>query len=128
MGVMSLGIAIDHTLNTLQRYFCRPYSFAEGAMHLTKFLEDSKDIFLKNIDKEGTTHRCDLLYIPMQDEKMPQPMTTCINGSMECCIQLTRNYVQALVERFTSRFRDLHLFNAMRLFSPCHYPSGLYVR
>ena len=38
--VTSLGIAIDHTLNTLQRYFCSPYYFAKGAMHFTKFLED----------------------------------------------------------------------------------------
>ena len=45
--VTSLGIAIDHTLNTIHRYLCSPYSFAKGAVHLTKFLENSKDGFLE---------------------------------------------------------------------------------
>ena len=55
-------------------------------------------------------------------------METCINGSLESCIQLTRKYVQALVESFNSRFPDLHLFNSARLFSPFHYPLAFYVR
>ena len=59
---------------------------------------------------------------------MSQPMETHINGSLDICIQLTRNYVQVLIESFNSRFPYLHRFNAIRLFSPCHYPSDLYVR
>ena len=128
IDVTTLGITIDHTLNTLKRYFCRPDSFADGATYLSKFLEDSRDGFLESIDKEGITHRHDLLYIPIPDEHMSQPMATRIDGSLDSCIQLTRNYVQVLIESFNSRFPDLHLFNAARLFSPCHYPSDLYVR
>ena len=60
VDVTTLGITIDHTLNTLKRNFCRPDSFADGAMHLSKFLEDSRDGFLENVDKEGITHRDDL--------------------------------------------------------------------
>ena len=59
---------------------------------------------------------------------MSQPMATRIDASLDSCIQLTKNYVQVLIESFNSRFPDLHLFNAARLFSPCHYPSDLYVR
>ena len=65
VDVTTLGIAIDHIWNTLKRYFCRPDSFADGAMHLSKFLEDSRDGFLENVDKEGITHIHDLFYIPM---------------------------------------------------------------
>jgi hypothetical protein len=97
VDVTLLGIAIDHTLNTLKRYFCRTYYFAEGVVHLTKFLKDSKDGFLENVEKEETIHRHDLLYIPIHNEKMSQPMATCIDGSLESCIQLTRNYVPTLV-------------------------------
>ena len=49
--VTSLGIAIEHTLNTLKRCFSRPNSFAEGAIHLTKFFKDSKDGFIESVDK-----------------------------------------------------------------------------
>jgi hypothetical protein len=128
VDAMSLGITIDHTLNTLKICFCRPDSFAEGATHLTKFLKDSKDGFIESVDKEETIHRHDLLYIPIHADQMTQPMETCIDGSLESCIQLTINYVQALLESFNSRFPDLHIVNASRLFSPCHYPSDLYVR
>ena len=86
VDVTSLGIAIDHTLNSLKRYFCKSDSFAEGAVHLTKFLKDSKDGFLENVDKEGNTHRHDLLYIPIHDEQLQQPMATCIDGSLQSCI------------------------------------------
>ena len=93
VDVTSLGIDIDHTLNTLKRNFCRSNSFAEGTIHLSKFLKDSKNGFLQNVDKEGTTHRHDLLYIPFQDEQISQPMVTYINESLESCKQITRNYV-----------------------------------
>ena len=85
--------------------------------------------FSKKIDKGGTTHRHEFLYIPIQHEQMPQPMETFINGSLESCIQLTRNYFQELIESFNSRFPEvLHLLNLGRLFSPFHYPSDIYVR
>jgi hypothetical protein len=96
--VTSLGMAIDHTLNTLKRHFCRLASSANGVVHLSKFLEDFKDGFLENVDKERNKHRHYLLYIPIQDEHVSQPMVACINGSLESHIQLARNYVQALIE------------------------------
>ena len=65
MNVTLLGIAIDHTLNSLQIYLCSSDSFARGAVHLTKILEDLKDGFLKNIDKEGTINGHGLLCIPI---------------------------------------------------------------
>jgi len=111
-----------------KRYFCILNSFVEGVLHLTKFLKDSKDGFLENVDKEGNTHRHDFLYISIHDEQLSQPMVACTEGSLQSCIQLTRNYVQALIESFDSRFPNLHLFNPTSLFSPCHYPSDIYVR
>jgi hypothetical protein len=93
VDVTSLGTSINHTLNTLKIYFRRSDSFAEGAIHLTKFLQDSKDGFLENVDKEETIHKHDLLYILIDDEKMSQLMETCIDGSFKSCIQITRNYV-----------------------------------
>ena len=128
VDVTSHGIAIDHTLNTLKRNFCRSNSFAEGTIHLSKFLKDSTNGFLQNVEKEETTHKHDLLYIPIHDEEMSQPMVTSIDGSLEICKWLTRNYVQALVDSFNSGFPYLHLFNASRIFSPCHYPSDLFMR
>jgi len=127
VDVTFLGIPINHALNTLKRYFCILNSFVEGVLHLTKFLKDSKDGFLENFDKEGNTHRHDFLYISIHDEQLSQPMVACTEGSLQSCIQLTRNYVQALIESFDSRFPDLHLFNPTSLFSPCHYPSDIYV-
>ena len=46
VDVTSLGIAIDHALSTLKRYFCRPDTIAEGVVHLTKFMKDYKYGFL----------------------------------------------------------------------------------
>ena len=57
VDVTFLGISINHALNTLKRYFCILNYFVEGVSHLTKFLKDSKDGFLENVDKEGTIHR-----------------------------------------------------------------------
>jgi hypothetical protein len=51
VDVTSLGITINHTLNTLKIYFFGPDYFAEDAVHLIKFLKDSKDSFLENVDK-----------------------------------------------------------------------------
>jgi hypothetical protein len=89
VDITLLGITIDHALYPLKRYFCKPNSFTEGSVHITKFLKDSKDGFLENIDKEGTIHRNNLSYIPIHDDKMARPMETCIDVSLESCIQLT---------------------------------------
>jgi len=51
VDITYLVITIDHTLNTLKICFCKPNSSAEGAVHLTKFLKDSKDGFIESVDK-----------------------------------------------------------------------------
>jgi len=43
VDVTLLGITIDHALDPLKRYFCKPNSFTKGSVHITKFLKDSKD-------------------------------------------------------------------------------------
>jgi hypothetical protein len=83
VDVTLFGITIDHILNILKKYLCMPNSFVEGAVHLTKLLEDSKDGFLENVDKEETIHRHVLLHITIQDKEMSQPMLNCIDGSFE---------------------------------------------
>ena len=65
VDVTTFGIVIDHVLNILKRYFCGPYSFADGATHLSKFFKDFGHGFLENVDKEEITHKHDLLYIPI---------------------------------------------------------------
>ena len=51
-----------------------------------------------------------------------------LEGSVESCKQLAKDYVQALVESLNGRFPDLVFFNSARLFSPCHYLQDVHGR
>ena len=46
-----------------------------------------------------------------------------IEGTQESCQQLTKGYIDSLINSLNERFLDLHVFNATKLLSPCYYPK-----
>lgn len=44
------------------------------------------------------------------------------------CVKLVARYVQKLIDQLNSRFPDLGVFNAAKLFSSAHYASALPLR
>jgi hypothetical protein len=109
-------------------------SFTEGTTYLSKFLECSKSGYLKNSDKDGDEYLHELIFkeVPFANEvpekRRAQGMRPCIDGSLDACITLTKDYIQAIVDGLNARFPDLPLFNATKLFSPCHYAGDTSIR
>ena len=133
VDVTSLGAAIDVTINTLKRWFLRSDTFADGTSYLSKFLDASKFGYLEICDKEGLVHRHELRFVAIPHAHgdyldAQQSWKPCIEGSVESCKQLAKDYVQALVESLNGRFPDLVFFNSARLFSPCHYLQDVHGR
>lgn len=56
---------------------------------------------------EGTIHRHNVFVYFNPSKANVTTNGNCIGGSLESCIQLTKNYVQTLVENFNSRFQNL---------------------
>ena len=139
LDVTSIGAEIDITISNLRRSFLRNDTFADGTMYLSKFLRCSKVGFLEIEDKDGVTYRHELYFkqIPMdkasQNDTNPniaksKGMRPFIDGSLESCIKLSQNYVQNVIDGLNARFPDLSLFNAAKLFSPCHYADDDVIR
>jgi hypothetical protein len=134
IDVSSLGAAIDVTVNTLKRWFLRSDTFADGTCYLSKFIDASKFGFLEICDKEGLVHKHELRFVAIPHayddcvDIQKQSWKPCIEGSIESCKQLAKDYVQALVENLNGRFPDLAFFNSARLFSPCHYLEDVHGR
>ena len=127
VDVTSLGASIDVTINTLKRWFLRSDTFVDNTSYLSKFLDASKFGYLEICDKEGLVHRHELQFVAIPHAHgdyvgtQKQSWKPCIEGSLESCKELAKDYVQALVESLNGRFHDLDFFNFARLFIPCHY-------
>ncbi|MCO5597856.1 hypothetical protein L7F22_051941 [Adiantum nelumboides] len=124
-----IGSAIDVAINKLKRSYLREGCFVQDTIFLSKFLASSSNGYLEINDKDGVMYCHDLCFqvIPKakkNDDDEVEDVSTmrpCIDGSLESCKSLAKVYVQALVDNLNARFHDLPLFNAAKLFSPCHY-------
>jgi len=134
IDVNSLGAATDVTVNTLKMWFLIRDTFADGTCYLSKFIDASKFGFLEICDKEGLVHKHELRFVAIPHayvdcvDIQKQSWKPCIEGSIESCKQLAKDYVQALVENLNGKFPDLAFFNSTRLFSPCHYLEDVHGR
>lgn len=63
VNVISLGAAIDLTINTFKRWFLRSDTFANGTCYLSKFLNASKFGYIEICDNEGLVHRHELQFV-----------------------------------------------------------------
>ena len=103
-------------------------------MYLTKYLKCAKEGYLEIEDKFGMTHKHALRFerIPIDKTNLngdqPKGMIPYIDGSSKSCIELCQQYVQKIIDGLNARFPDLCLFNAAKLFSPCHYAHDDVVR
>jgi hypothetical protein len=72
---------------------------------------------------DKTSHNGDNLNIDKS-----KGMRLCIDGSLASCIELSQHYVQTIIDGLNARLTNLSLFNAAKLFNPCHSPDDDVIR
>jgi len=129
VDITTIGLALEVTISTLSRWFLRKETFAEGTTYLSKNLSDSQYGYIE-IKYEGVViDRHDLQYISIPTVEIDysdvkkHTLKPCIEGTQESCQQLTKHYIESLIDSLNKRFSYLHLFNTAKLFSLYYYPE-----
>ena len=117
----------------MSRWFLRKETFVEGITYLSKFLCDSQYGYVEIKDEWIIIDRHELRYISIPTGEIDyidrkQAMKPHIEGTQESCQQLTEGYIESLIDSLNEIFPDLHLFNAVKLFSPCYYSEERHSR
>lgn len=121
VDISSITTCIDVCTTSLRRKFLGQ-EFGKGSLYLKKFMSDTDSGILQHVNEEGKIYAHALSYarIPGKDKKgIPlDPFA----GDVMTCVDLAKSFVQMVIDCINERFPDVFLFNAVKLFSPQHYP------
>ncbi|MCO5567029.1 hypothetical protein L7F22_020712 [Adiantum nelumboides] len=124
IDLSSISTCIDVTVSSLRRKFLEQ-DFGKGTIYLKKFMSDTESKVLQHVNDLGTVYAHELLYERIPGKTQKGIRLDPFPGDVESCIVLAKSFVQKLIDCINERFPDVLLFNAVKVFSPQHYPRNV---
>ncbi|MCO5563599.1 hypothetical protein L7F22_017246 [Adiantum nelumboides] len=116
VDITLIGREIDACITLLSTMYLGQ-KFGDGSKCLKKFLKDAEGGELKYTDESENVHVHKLHF-----KSLPNSSNL---GTLDACIEIGKEFVNALLFSLNERFFDNSIFNAAKLFSPRNYPSDI---